>query len=86
MNQHSLITYNTILAAKQGDPDAMNAILQHYDRYISKYAHRIHIDEQGNRHTYIDEDIKNGIHMKLMIKIISDFDIDSLPPGETLED
>lgn len=86
MKQHSLIPYTTILAAKKGDPEAMNAVLQHYDRYISKCARRTHIDEQGNRHSYIDEDIKNGIRLKLMLKIITDFDVDSPPPGETIED
>ena len=86
MSNTSLIPFATIVAAKNGDPDAMNAILQHYDRYISYHSRRTYVDEYGNRSSFVDEEIKSRIRLKLMMKIISDFDVDSLPPGETLED
>ena len=84
--KNNLIPYATIVAAKQGDPDAMNTVLQHFDRYITSYSRRTYTDEHGTQSTFIDEDIKSRIRLKLMMAIISDFDIDSLPPGETLED
>ena len=86
MNTNDLIPYETIFAAKKGDPDAMNTILQYFDRYITHYSRCTYIDDQGTRHTFVDEELKSRIRLKLMMAIISDFDVDSLPPGETLED
>ena len=86
MKKHSLIPYKTIVAAKNGDPDAMNTILQHFDRIITANSRRTYIDSQGNKSSFVDEEIKSRIQLKLMIAIINDFDVDSPPPGETIED
>ncbi len=61
MKNNKLIPYTVILAAKQGDPDAMRQILQHYDRYISFCSQRILSDEYGNQFLLVDDEIKSRI-------------------------
>ncbi len=85
MKNDRLIPYSVIIAAKKGDPDAMRQILQHYDSYINLCSRRRFYDEYGNPYTFVDEDIKNRIHAKLMFQIIYDFDPYKLPDGETPE-
>ena len=33
-----LLPYETILKAREGDPEAVNAVLLHYDRYIRYFS------------------------------------------------
>ena len=33
-----LLPYETILKAREGDPEAVNAVLLHYDRYIRSFS------------------------------------------------
>ena len=86
MKKNKLIPYETIVAAKNGDPAAMDAILKRYDPYITSQSRRTYTDERGVQSTFIDEDIKSRIRLKLMIAIMRDFDVESPPPGETIED
>ena len=46
-----LLPYATIREASEGDPDAVNAVLRHYEGYITRLAMRQLHDEYGN--TYI---------------------------------
>ena len=39
------VPYHVILAAKQGDPDAMNQILSHYSGYINHFSRRRYYDQ-----------------------------------------
>lgn len=82
----NLIPYQTILAAKAGDSEAMSAILQHYSYYITYYSRRTFYDKYGNRYELVDEDIKQRIEAKLMYQIIYKFDPAQLPPEETLDE
>ena len=60
--------------------------LPKYENYITSQSRRTYTDERGVQSTFIDEDIKSRIRLKLMIAIMRDFDVDSPPPGETIED
>lgn len=80
------ITYPVILAAKHGDAEAMNAILQHYRGYIAHYSKRTFYDEYGTPRCFVDEDMRQRIEEKLMLQIIFRFDPFRLPEGERLED
>jgi hypothetical protein len=86
MKNRNLIPYRVIVAAKSGDPDAMNEILAHYNNVIEYHSRRTMYDEFGNPHTVIDPEIKDRIQAKIIDKIIYDFDPQRLPEGETLED
>ena len=75
------ITYPVILAAKLGDPDAMQDILCHYEKYINHHSCRSLYDSYGNSRTFVDEEIKSRIQAKLMHQIIAHFDPKKPPRG-----
>lgn len=76
---HRLISYQTIVAAKNGDSIAMSAILRHYAYYINYYSRRTYVDTFGNHHGIVNEEIKQRIEAKLMFQIIDRFDPTRLP-------
>ena len=81
----NLVPYSVIVAAKNGDVDAMNKILTHNSGRIESFSYRIYLDEYGNPRSVIDQEIKDRIITKLIDRIIYDFDPYRLPEGETLE-
>ena len=60
--------------ATKGDPDAVKAVVKHYEGYISSLATRRLRDERGNTYYGIDEDIRDRLHSRL-IKAILEFKI-----------
>lgn len=81
----NLVPYSVIVAAKNGDIDAMNKILAHNSGRIESFSRRISLDEYGNPRSVIDHEIRDRIIAKLIDRIIYDFDPYCLPEGETLE-
>lgn len=79
-----LIPYHVILAAKNGDSEAIEMILSHYDSLITKHATRAAHDTFGNSYNVVDRDMKMRIAADLVYQIIYNFDPTQLPPGETL--
>lgn len=80
-----LVPYSVIVAAKNGDIDAMKKILTHHSGRIESFSCRINLDEYGNPRSVIDHEIRDRIIAKLIDRIIYDFDPYRLPEGETLE-
>lgn len=80
-----LIPYQTILSAKAGDPEAIESIMRHYDKYIAYYSKRSYYDKYGNRYELVDQEIKQRIEARMMVLIIEKFDPTQMPPGETIE-
>lgn len=68
------ISYPIIIAAKQGDQEAIQLILRHYEQYINYHSCRSLYDSYGNSRTFIDEEIKSRIQTKLLYQIIIHFD------------
>ena len=85
MSKYS-ITYPTILAATQGDPEAVQKILRYYEPYILHFSKCSTQLEDGTIHIYVNHEIKQQIESKLMYGIVTQFDPFTLPPGETLEE
>ena len=54
MEHDGRIPYETIVAAKSGDSDAIAEIVRHYEPYISHFAKRVMYDEGGVAHEVID--------------------------------
>ena len=50
-----LIPFSVIKAAKENDPEAAEKIRKHYDSYIGSRCLQSYTDENGTRHTYVDE-------------------------------
>ena len=67
----------TLRAAKRGDAAAQQAILDHFDAYISALS-TINLDfEEGGTRKLIDEDIKIQIQAKLLASLDS-FDLEGI--------
>ena len=67
----ALVPYPVILAATQGDPDAMKMVLQHFSGYIARLSMRKLYDERGNVYFGVDEDIRQRLQARLMRAILT---------------
>lgn len=65
-----LLPYEVIVDASTGDVDAINAVLKHYERYITSLALRRVYDEDGNDYVIVDEEIRRRLETKLIMKIL----------------
>lgn len=61
---------SVIEAARSGETDAIEQILQHYDGYINKLCLRAIIDESGQPHKQVDPYMKGRLQSKLMQAIM----------------
>ena len=62
--------YATIQAAVSGDANALNAIVNHYDRYILRLSTKKLFAQDGNIYRCIDEDIRRQLQTKLVERIL----------------
>lgn len=69
--RYKLLPYATILAATQGDPDAVGAVLRHYRGYIARLSMRRLYDEHGNVYRYVDETMRHRLELKLIAGLLS---------------
>ena len=69
-----LIPYPVIAAAVQGDPDAVNQVIDHYSGYIAAMSVRKSYYQKGNLCFVVDEDIRRRLETKLTIAILG-FDL-----------
>jgi len=66
---YTLLPYDTITRAVNGNVEAINIVVSHYSRYINSLARRIFYDGQGVSHTYVDEQLKHRIETKLICSL-----------------
>ena len=83
---NKLVSYQTILAAQNGDSKAMESIIARYDPLISKCSTRLTYDEYGNAYKMVDEEMKSRIVAEVIYQTICNFDLMKLQPNEELED
>lgn len=69
----------TIKAAKTGDFDAMEIILNHYEPMINRLSTKAFVDEDGRSYKAVDDSIKERIISKLMFQIIYKYEIGGKP-------
>ncbi len=69
--QKELLPFQTIAAASNGDVDAINAVLKHYEGYIASLSLRRVYDEDGNGYTIVDEELRRRLETKLIVKILA---------------
>ena len=73
--EESLVPFEVIQAATQGDPEALAGILKHFEKNIAQMSTRIFCDEFGQFHRCVDYDRKQRIERRLMAQIILKFKI-----------
>ena len=70
-----LIPMPIILAAAQGDADALTAVIAHYRGYIRYLSRRPCRDALGFDHLYVDEDTLRRLESKLIYAVVTKFKI-----------
>ena len=60
------LTYDLIKRAVHGEPAAIEEYLLHYDAYINSLVMYDEVGPDGQLHSYIDEDMKVQVQMKLV--------------------
>lgn len=60
-NSYSVLPYETILQATNGDCEAISAVEKHYGRYILSLSKRAFKDENGNIRIRTDEQLKEHL-------------------------
>ena len=68
---YPMIPFSVIVAATDGDIEAVNQIVKHYGGYIAKRSLRPMKDEYGNQHMVVDETLRRRIETRLISKILS---------------
>lgn len=66
-----MVSYSVIVAATDGDTEAINQIVKHYRGYIAKRSLRPMKDEYGNQHLVVDETLRSRMETRLITKILS---------------
>jgi len=66
-----MIPFSVIVAATDGDIEAVNQIVKHYGGYIAKRSLRPMKDEYGNQHMVVDETLRRRMETRLIAKILS---------------
>lgn len=68
-DQQNLLDYETIKGAVAGEKWATERILKHYDSYMDELATVKARQPDGSVRTYVDEDLKQEIALKLLEEI-----------------
>ena len=58
-----LLPFDVILAATQGDTNALHKVVEHYDAYIAKLCMRSYRGKNGDFY-YVDEEMRNRLKMR----------------------
>ena len=70
VNNKKLIPFWVIERALEGDIQAINNILKHYEGYIATLSVRKMYDEYGCVHYCVDETLRRRLETKLITKIL----------------
>ena len=62
---------SVIIAASNGDVNAMMRVLNHYEGYMKSLSKRVVSDMYGNSYVYVDEDIHQRLQMKLLEAVLT---------------
>lgn len=68
-DQQNLLDYDTIKGAVAGEKWAMEKVIAYYDDYMNELATMKETQPDGSVRTYVDEDVKQDIALKLLEEI-----------------
>ncbi|MDD4690166.1 MAG: helix-turn-helix domain-containing protein [Eubacteriales bacterium] len=66
----AVLSFPVIVAAVNGNVDAINAVLKRYEGYIAQLSTRKLYDEDGNSYVVVDEEMRRRLETKLITKIL----------------
>lgn len=67
----ALLPMSVIEAARVGDVESVERVLQQYEGYINKLCTKILYDEYGYPHVCLDEFMKHRLELKLIHAIVA---------------
>ena len=67
----NLLPFPVIVSAAGGDIDAINAVLRHYEGYITILSTKKLYDEHKNPYLCVDHGVKRRLETKLITAILS---------------
>lgn len=70
MKKANLLPFHIIKAASEGNVEAINEVVDHYEGYIIKLSIRKMYDEYGQIHYCIDETLRRRLETKLITKVL----------------
>ncbi|WP_039656488.1 helix-turn-helix domain-containing protein [Clostridium tyrobutyricum] len=74
MKKNKNLSFDIIVAATDGDKEAIKKVLKFYDGYISKLSLRKMYDDYGNIYMIVDSELKGRIQTAVM-NMIFNFEI-----------
>ncbi|HCB29288.1 helix-turn-helix domain-containing protein [Enterococcus durans] len=73
-NSQKVLPFPIIALAVNGDVNAVNHVLKHFEHYIIKLSQKTLFDEMGNPHIHVEPEIKRILETKLIVAMM-DFDL-----------
>ena len=70
ITKSDLLPFHTIKAATDGDIEAINRVLKHYEGYIVTLSTRRFYDESGCVQYCVDETLRRRLETKLITKVL----------------
>jgi len=69
--EQEMIPYEIINLATNGDTESLHYVLKYFDNYLNKLSKRKIFNEQTRKtYTYIDENVKRHLQIKLMLSVL----------------
>lgn len=66
-----LLPFHIIKAASEGNVEAINTVLKHYEGYITALSVRCMYDEFGQAYFCVDETLRRRLETKLITKTLA---------------
>ncbi|MCM6878891.1 helix-turn-helix domain-containing protein [Enterococcus faecium] len=73
-NSREVLPFPIIALAVNGDVNAVNHVLKHFEHYIIKLSQKTLFDEMGNPHIHVEPEIKRILETKLIVAMMN-FDL-----------
>ena len=70
-SEYNAPSFELMQKAAGGDPDAINAFVDHYKKYITRLSTRRCVDEEGLPYYFVDEDMRRNLETRLIVEILN---------------
>lgn len=68
-NERNILPFTVIVLATNGDVNAVNHVIKHFEPYINKLSQKTLFDEFGNPYIHIEDEIKRSLETKLILAV-----------------
>jgi len=65
-----VLPFEVILLAVNGDINAINQILKHFEHYVIRLSQKTLFDEYGNAYIHVEEETRRMLETKLITAIL----------------